>query len=1015
VSLDDLRGRQLALLVTVAGVTDRYYSGPAPDTQTIQGTLDGLYPRTYRDVEAVLDLGPEGGSIDDVTGMSEQQAVTVKLLAQGARVSPATVTGSAWTVHPVSTFRRIGPAGATSKTRLTATIPHELGPTDVDVVDSSGIGAGDIIHVGLEALQVGTVAGNTLQNCLRIIGQTRRYRHTYDAARGWQPYVTEVPIFWRGRVAIVQAAPVVGGQRVGSYREIWRGVLDREAELAPDGLSLTLRIASMTAAMKQKLASGARATQLVRGWHHFAPRADGADGCQVSHEQMWDTGAAVRTPYTLHDPDTIETDGNGYTAHSNLFDISLPDGHPRQGRLQLENGVGASTVHEVTARSLTGGGKAHLDVSPNAVPLVGANVGDAGNVSTSEWSTLSLVDPTGPGEVVRWPDRLLSVVSGADLTQRAWNLARWQCETWSPITTQGVSGRWANVRLWSSGDGAHQVHLALQEQGQGGALQARFGRDRGNENSLCLGWDWRALDAGAWPANKLRLVDSSALDRNNDVDAYDVRGPALAWAQVGDTYLLVTDDVFAGGQPQWMKLEGGDDHGAAEIIYALVSASTPALDPDTGAQVGYSLTVDQWSPERDCFIIDRGTPVQVTPVARFYEETPSRAAVVLLVSAVGAQTETVLDYLPVGAGLAATDVLPSSFESFATPEVLRNYNARIESTKSVEDNIADILTLLSASVVQRYALGRQKVVLASLSSAPDVEATMIVSNDNILADGQVTSAVDGKVIRAYQLRSNYNDADEPQLITTYVDSDAISASGGDSGEQLEIDLRGIVIEGGSGDAAVNLLPFVQHLRRRVGLPRVRYQLAVSLDLLGANEVALGDVVTLTASSAIGIDGTIGIRQQPCRVMGLERDWLRNRLSLTLSCTGARPVGYAPSLRVASVISPTIVTVQANQYTAATEPRTGEAQTDLGTASRDYFRAGDVVLCIPAGAWGSATQRIIVSIVGATVTLDGAHGLIAGDDIDHARWSLASTRIQKYAYLARADGTIEGVEPAQDIG
>lgn len=1014
-SLDDLRGRQLAILVTVAGVTDRYYSGPAPDTQTIEGTLAGLYPRDYRDIEAVLDLGPEGGSIDDVTGMSEQQAVTVKLLAQGARVSPATVTGSAWTVHPVSTFRRIGPAGAASKTRIAATIPHELGPTDVDVVDSSGIVAGDIIHVGLEALQVGSVSGNTLQNCLRIIGQTRRYRHTYDAIRGWQPYVTEAPIFWRGRVAIVQAAPVVGGQRVGSYREIWRGVLDREAELAPDGLSLTLRIASMTAAMRQKLSGGATSAQLVRGWHHFKPRADGADGCQVSHEQQWDTGAAVRTPYFLHDANTIETDGNAYTAHSNLFDITLPDGHPRQGRLQLENGVGASTVHEVTARSLTGGGKSRFDVSPNAVPLVGTNVGDAGNVSTSEYSTLSLVDPTGAGEIVRWPDRLLSVVSGADLTQRAWNLARWQCETWSPVTTQGVEGRWANVRLWSSGDGSHQVHLALQEQGQGGALQVRFGRDRGNENSLCLGWDWRALDAGAWPSNKLRRVDTSALDRNNDTDAYDVRGPALAWAQVGDTYLLVTDDVFAGGAPQWVRLEGGDDYGTQSVIYALVSASTPALDPDTGAQVGYSLTVDQWSPERDTFIVDRGTPVQVTPVARFWQETPSRAAVVLLVSAVGAQTETVLDYLPVGAGLAATDVLPSSFESFPVPEVLRDYNAPIDPNETVEDNIRDILTLLGASVVQRYALGRQYVALAPITSADEREAVLTITDAELLVDGQVTSAVDGKVVRAYKLSSDYNDAGEAQRVITYVDSDAISAAGGDAGAQLDIDLRGIVLEGGAADAAVNLLPYVQHLRKRVGVPRVRYQLAVSLDLAGAHEVALGDCVVLTAAAAIAIDGTIGVTSQPCRVMGYERDWLKNRLNLTLSCTGGRPSGYVPSLRVASVVDPVTVTVEVNQYTGTTDPRTGEAQTDLGTSAVQYFASQDVVLCVPAGAWSSSTTRTIVSIVGVTVTLDGAHGLAIGDDIEHAGWSLVTDQVRRYAYLARPDGTIGGTDPAKSIG
>ena len=1014
-SLDDLRGRQLALLVQVAGVTDRYYSGPAPDVETIEGTLSGLYPRDYRDVEAVLDMGSEGGSIDDVTGMSTQQAVTVKLLAQGARLSAATVTGNKWTVDPVNTFRRIGPAGAATKTRITATVPHELGPTDVDVVDPAGFVAGDFVHIGLEALQVGSVAGNTLQNCIRTIGQTRRYRHTYDPTRGWQPYATEQPIFWRGRVAIVRAAPVVGGQRVGSYREIWRGVLDREAELSPDGLTLTLRIAPMTAAMRQKLASGATSGRLVRGWHHFVPRPDSADGCQVSCEQIWEAGAAISTAYTLHDADTIETDGPAYTAHVDLFDITLPDGHPRAGSLRLSNGPNSVLTHEVTARSLTGGGKARFDLSPNPLALVGANQGLAVNAQTTEWATLSLVNPLGTGEVVRWPDRLLSVVSGADLAQRAWNLSRWQCETWAPITTQGVDGRWANVRLWSNGDSVHEVHIALQEQGMQGPIQVRFGRDRANENSQCLGWDWRALDAGEWPANKLRTVNASGLDRASDSDNYSVRGIALAWAQVGDSRLLVDSDTFAGGSPQWMQLTGGDDFGRFTTIYALVSASSIALDPDTGAQVGYSLTVDEWSPARDAFIVDRGTQVEVRPVARFYQETPARAAVVLLVSAVGAGTETALDYLPVGAGLSASDVLASSFESFPVPEVLADYNARIDPAKTTEENIADVLTLLGASVVQKYALGRQYVALAPLTSADSAEATVIISADDLLADGQVTSAVDGKVVRAYKLSSDYNEADEPQRVTTFIDADAISAAGGDAGAQLDIDLRGIVLQGGAADAAVNLLPYVQHLRKRVGVPRVRYQLAVSLDLAGAHEVALGDCVVLTAAAAIAIDGTIGVTSQPCRVMGLERDWLKNRLNLTLSCTGGRPSGYVPSLRVASVVDPVTVTVQPNQYTNTTDPRTGEAQTDLGTSAVQYFASQDVVLCVPAGAWSSSTTRTIVSIVGVTVTLDGAHGLAIGDDIEHAGWALVTDQVRRYAYLARPDGTIGGTDPAKSIG
>jgi hypothetical protein len=123
----------------------------------------------------------------------------------------------------------------------------------------------------------------------------------------------------------------------------------------------------------------------------------------------------------------------------------------------------------------------------------------------------------------------------------------------------------------------------------------------------------------------------------------------------------------------------------------------------------------------------------------------------------------------------------------------------------------------------------------------------------------------------------------------------------------------------------------------------------------------------------------------------------------------------PSLRVASIVGPNVVTVEVNQYTAATDPRTGDAQTDIASGARVYFSAGDAVRCVKAGQWASATSRSIVSIVGQTVTLDGAHNLAIGDDIEHTRFALVDSGVQKFAYLGRTDGTIEGTDPARDIG
>ena len=44
-----------------------------------------------------------------------------------------------------------------------------------------------------------------------------------------------------------------------------------------------------------------------------------------------------------------------------------------------------------------------------------------------------------------------------------------------------------------------------------------------------------------------------------------------------------------------------------------------------------------------------------------------------------------------------------------------------------------------------------------------------------------------------------------------------------------------------------------------------------------------------------------------------------------------------------------------------------------------------------------------------------YGLAIGDDIEHARFALVDSRVQKFAYLGRTDGTIEGTDPARDIG
>lgn len=988
-ALDILRGRQLAVVVTVAGLTDRYFSGPAPDVDAVPGTGGAL---TYRDINALLDVGAESSSIDEVECTVTQAPVVVRLAARDAPISAATVTGSTYSADPVRALRRIGPAGATLRTTIAATVPHELGPTDIDTTDDVSAWPAGLYHVGLETVFAAATVGAQLQTCTRGAAHTRIARHLYQPTRGYQPSITSEPTFWRGRRALIHAAPVVDGRRVGAYAEIWRGVLDREPELSSDGMTLTLRIAPLSALMRQRFASGAVSTTLVRGWHYFTPRV----GAELHLDQIWERGAALSAEYQ-------EIGGNAHTtqparfAHERLFDVSLPAGHPRAGDVELYNHA-TRQMHRVIGYL----GNDTLDVQPVAAAFPVGSDGDLTSPRIEEACTLSLVDPAGSPEIVRWPDRALEVIGGTLPAAATWNATWHACDRWRVATTQGQLGRWASVEL--SQDGAGWLWRAglVQPGPVGSSLGLRWVP---SSSRVCVGVDYRApddarafvdIEAQSVAIRREAVDDSTSAARAR----LACRGPALAWFHSVEPALLVVDDVFAGGGPQVMRIGGGEVNFSTGEFDVTVSASAPALDPDTGALIGYLLTVDSAQGGGDLYALDHGEPVTVTPRARSLGVSPTTLLLRLLESGVGTGTNGAHDVLAYGANLDASDIAEGAFLSFAVPDALQGSDFDIDPKKSVDETLRDVLTLLGGAVVQRWVDGRQRLTLTSLAPAHDAEAVMTIGDADLLTDGQCASSIDGRVVRAYRLESDHDAAGVAQRITTYVDSDAVDAAGGDAGEQLALDLRGIKFDGDPADVAVAILPIVQHLRRRAGAPRVRYQVAVSVDHPGALEVGLGDVVTLTCASAIGIDGSIGITAQACRVLGVERDWLQGRVALTLASAGMRASGWSPSLRVLQVFTPLVVSVEANTYTATVEPRTGETQADLGRTSLDYFAVGDSVRCVPAGDYAAAVQRTITIKAGTFLTFDAPHGLAIGDDIDHASWGAASTAARAWAYLDR---------------
>lgn len=1001
-ALDILRDRQLAIVVTVAGLTDRYYSGPNPTSQNIPGTSSAL---TYRDLEAVLSIGPESASVDEVDATVEQSPVTVRLLARGAALSPLHATTSARTADPVATLRRIGPRGTSEARRstLAATLISEAGPSVMTCTTDISAWTG-LVHCGLEAMHITGAATGSVNDLdvARGVAYSRLARHIRQPSRGYQPLVTRDVVSWRGRVAIIQAAPVVGGVLAGAYAEIWRGVLDREPALSSDGMTVELRIAPMTALLRQRLSAGATSTTLVRGWHHFVPE----QGSRVALDQIWERGAAFQSRYTVRAGVDASVTADAYRAHERLMDITLDSDHPRAGQIECDTG-GATTTHAVTARAIVVNiGQLTTDPAPPAP--VGLTEGLVTSPRVEEPCVLDLVDPTGTGELVRWPERAIQVIAGTYAAAVAWNDTEHNCDRWRVSTTQGRLGRWARVELAEDGAGwLFRAGLII-----GGAARRSLSLRWSPGLEVCVGVDYRAPD----DARKLYDFQSQsvAIRREEIDDDADLRamarircrGPANAWYQGSERHVLVADDVYSGaGQPQMMRLAGGDEtNDPRGYVDVMVTASTAVNDPDTGDPVGYRLTVS-WVDDDRRYILDRGTPITCTPQARSQGVDPGILMLRLLQSGGGGQVHGSHDVLPYGAGLDSADMTEDSFSALPMPEPLRGVSADVSSSATLAEVMGGMLTLIGAAVVQRWSDGRQRLVCTPIGPGPTADAVMTITDADILDDGQCASTVDGRVVRSYRIESDHDGAGEPQRVTTYVDSDAVDATGGDAGEQMTLDLRHLRLDGGGADAAVTLLPVLQHLRRRAGVPRARYELAVSADQAGALEVSIGDTVTLTCAYAVATDGTIGLTAEPCRVLGLERDWLGGRLRLTLGASGLRPSGWAPSLRVLTIVSPTVVTVDNDAYTGAVDPRTGDAQTDLGRTSLAYFAVGARVRCIPAGAWASGGELTISTIVGVTVTLSGAHGLSVGDDIDHADYDDSSTAAKAYAYMSDAAGTL----------
>ena len=175
---------------------------------------------------------------------------------------------------------------------------------------------------------------------------------------------------------------------------------------------------------------------------------------------------------------------------------------------------------------------------------------------------------------------------------------------------------------------------------------------------------------------------------------------------------------------------------------------------------------------------------------------------------------------------------------------------------------------------------------------------------------------------------------------------------------------------------------------------------------GAPALGIGSTIRLTSPDARAINPTQTVSAVPCRVVGLVRDLDANRLTLEVRPYGGIGAGYAPSLRVESVVDADTVVVEADAFSDDDPSR---------------FEQDDAVTCVPLGDWSSRAHRTIQAIdkTSRVVSFNLNHGLAVGDiirldDYDTATGSRAA--LGGFAFLADDSDTLGAANVvAQVIG
>jgi len=462
---------------------------------------------------------------------------------------------------------------------------------------------------------------------------------------------------------------------------------------------------------------------------------------------------------------------------------------------------------------------------------------------------------------------------------------------------------------------------------------------------------------------------------------YQIRGVALGWYEYGEKYLLVRDSL---GLPA-----SYDGTLYAIEIKAYGKAFKAMAKSETAVSVGYLIELDQDN------VYNRGLPsfgdfldstekIEISRGLLIENKPAGEVMLELLESGGGGGINGAYDRHLVGCNIDQNFIDEESFLSNQSASNIRDwqFNLSIDDI-TARDILEPLLRVMGCAIVMDRTSFYPRLKLISVGHEAD-ENQPLVTDDDMLIDSPIYWSVYEDIITQFKfIYDLQNDQPTERVINNY---SAINQLAGETRSE-EYKLYGLTSEIVGGARAGD---FLQYFRATYARLFRLYGQAIRQWIFSVTSgtsfnLDIGSSLRVSSDFLKGYSDDYGIADQVGLIVSMRLSLFGEGCELKLNHYGLSSPTWNASARVDQVINSTTVSIVADQFSAS----------DIS-----FFKAGDAVVRYTWGANDSKTGLTISQINGSQIVFTGSHGATAGDIIQPASYTLASTAHKKRAYIDR---------------